>query len=120
MSQGSASPYHVEQPCLKTFSPKFGRVAFPFYYYCNFFIAMNHPCSPLLFLFNRVCWNLSLAPSSLASSSTSCFYAKTMTTSIFLLIYKPNIFITNMTVTNTLSSSIPLVISLTKKRRNTH
>lgn len=72
-------------------STNFGGVAFPFSRYCNFFTGMNHPFSPLLFLFHRICWDFSLAP-----SSASCFYAQTMTTFLFPLMYKPNVFITNM------------------------
>lgn len=49
-------------------STNFWGTAFPFTWYCNFFTGMNHPFSPPLFLFHRICWNFSLAP-----SGTSCF-----------------------------------------------
>lgn len=61
---------------------------------------------PTLFLFHRICWNFSLA-----LSSTSCFYAQTMTTFLFPLMYKPNIFITNVIQSPTLFLHSPFSFS---------
>lgn len=72
-------------------SNNFGGAAFPFSWHSNFFTDMNHPFSPPVLLFHRIFWTFFLAP-----SRTSCFYAQTMTTFLFPLMYKPNIFITNM------------------------